>query len=115
MLRRIEAESLLSSGSVWRLGSHLRPVRPAARLIREMYQYTDNNMSNAIVAAIGGLPAWFAFLIEQTPSQALMAALLPFVFFILGKLVDVGIKLFLARLEKRGDSGQTKTDNDRQS
>lgn len=80
-----------------------------------MYQYTDSNMSNAIVAAIGGLPAWFALFVEQTASQALLAAMLPFVFFVFGKLIDVGIKLYLTRLDKRGVDGQTKTDNDRQS
>lgn len=73
-------------------------------------------MSNAIVAAFGGLPAWFALFIEQTASQALMAALLPFIFFIVGKLVDVGVKLLMIYIEnKRGVSGQKKTDHDRQS
>jgi hypothetical protein len=63
-----------------------------------MYHYThleDGNMSNGFVALFSSIPAAFALFVEQSAMNLFLAALLPFMFFVLGKLIDLLIKLWL--------------------
>lgn len=63
-------------------------------------------MSNVVVGFFGGIPTYVAALVEQSPMMMAFGAMLTFVFFLLGKAVDVGIKLYLdRRLERKRLNG----------
>ena len=74
-----------------------------------MYYPDTNNMSNAIVATFSTIPAWLMAFITQSPDSAVWSLVLPLVFFILGKLIDVGIKLLIEKTknENKGIRGDT--------
>lgn len=75
--------------------------------------YPVTNMSNAVVAIFSGLPAYISAVIDQSPASSLLAVVLPFVFFLLGKGVDVAIKIYFDRRNEKKRLNGTKDDSNR--
>lgn len=62
--------------------------------------HSDNNMSNALVAAISSGWQWVITATDPSTTNMLSAILLPIVFFILGKAIDVAVKLYVESRDK---------------
>lgn len=103
-------------GSVCAIRVHLRPVcrlpNPLTTMDATTLTYPDSNMSNFVVAVFGGLPTYFAALVQESPTMMVFGAVLTFAFFLMGKAIDVSIKIYLDRRnEKKRTNGTKDTSN----
>lgn len=81
-------------------------------MYEQTYQYHDSNMSNAIVAFVGGLPQYVSAFVSDSPSMIVLGAFMSFAFFLLSKAIDVGIKLYFDRRnEKRFNGTKDRSDS----
>lgn len=82
-----------------------------------MYQSTldspVSNMSNAVVAFFSSLPAYISAVIDQSPASGLLAVVLPFVFFFLGKGIDIAVRVYLDRRAEKKRLNGIKDDSTR--
>ena len=62
-----------------------------------MVTQSDGNMSNAAVAAFGSFITWISAFMDPSTITFMSALLLPRVFFIIGKVVDVFLKIYLEK------------------
>lgn len=77
------------------------------------YNYSDSNMSNAVVAFFGGLPQYVFAFVSDSPSAIILGAFMSFIFFMLGKAIDVGIKIYFDRRNENRLNGIKNSSDDR--
>lgn len=72
-----------------------------------MTHYFDANMPNAVLAGAASVPAWLIAYIDPAESSMeifLWKVLLPFVLFVIGKFIDIRVRLYLEK--RRGDGSK---------
>jgi hypothetical protein len=64
-----------------------------------MYTF-DNVPTNTIIAGLASTPTWVATVVDPSNTQLVLSVVMPIVILLLGKLLDLSIRVLL---EKRGE------------